>query len=106
LCSKISSSSPAFNFGDVATLDTLYEQKFFLGVFSIASSTRWIKTAKRLPIWLDRHAETGFDITNAQAARVLETEANPSTPEGPQIPEPPRPSRKWALTGAFFTTKT
>src|SRR5690554_2745482 len=69
---------PGFNFGDVSTLDKLYEQKSSYGDI-FYSQFDGLSEDEQTPANLARivNAETSFNITEEQAARVLATEDNP-----------------------------
>jgi len=74
---------PAFNFGDVSTLDKLYAQKssyadIFYGKFDS------LKKDQQTPENLAKivNEETEFDITEEQASRILATENNRYYTEG------------------------
>jgi alkaline phosphatase len=97
---------PAFNFGDVSTLDKLYEQKssygdIFYGQFDSLSED------EQTPANLARivNAETQFDITEEQAARVLATEDNPFYTEGHSYLSS-KTVPKMDVNGAFFVYQT
>ena len=74
---------PAFNFGDVSTLDKLYAQKssyadIFYGQFdSLAKDQQTPENLAKIV-----NAETEFDITEEQASRILATENNRFYTEG------------------------
>ena len=74
---------PAFNFGDISTLDKLYAQKssyadIFYGQFdSLAKDQQTPENLAKIV-----NAETEFDITEEQAARILATENNRYYTEG------------------------
>ncbi|MBF4489421.1 alkaline phosphatase [Psychrobacter sp. N25K4-3-2] len=97
---------PLFNFGDVATLDKLYEQKSSYGDI-FYSQFDALEADQQTPASLARivNAETGFDITEAQAKRVLATEDNPFYTEGhPYLSTKTVP--KMNANGAFFAYQT
>lgn len=97
---------PAFNFGDVATLDTLYEQKSSYGDI-FYSQFDALASDEQTPANLARivNAETGFSITEAQAARVLATEDNPFYTEGHSYLST-KTVPKMDVNGAFFVYQT
>lgn len=77
------SFQPTKNYGDPDTLDKLYAQKLsYNGIFSDRFDT--LSDAKKTPRKLMElvNQNTEFDITESQAARVLETEDNPYYVEG------------------------
>lgn len=97
---------PNFNFGDVSTLDKIYEQKssyadiFYAQFDSLAKEE---KTAANLAKIVN--TETEFNITEEQAARILATESNPYYTEGHKylgskvVP-------KMGVNSAFFVYQT
>ncbi|MGC8121324.1 alkaline phosphatase [Marinobacter sp. VGCF2001] len=97
---------PAFNFGDVATLDKLYEQKASYGDI-FYSQFDALSEDEQTPANLARivNAETSFEITEAQAARVLATEDNPYYAEGHSYLSS-KTVPKMDVNGAFFVYQT
>lgn len=73
---------PGYNFGDPAVLDKLYNQKLsYTDIFGkFDSLSKEEQTPKALADLVNEY--TQFPITEAQAARVLETEDNPIYSEG------------------------
>jgi len=97
---------PAFNFGDVSTLDKLYAQKssyadIFYGQFDSLAKDQ--QTPENLAAIVN--AETEFDITEEQAARILATENNRYYTEGHQYLSS-KVVPKMDSNGAFFVYQT
>jgi len=97
---------PAFNFGDISTLDKLYAQKssyadIFYGKFDSLAKDQ--QTPENLAEIVN--AETEFDITEEQASRILATENNRYYTKGHKylgskvVP-------KMDTNGAFFVYQT
>ncbi len=97
---------PAFNFGDVSKLDKLYQQKssyadIFYGQFdSLAKDQQTPANLAKIV-----NAETEFDITEEQAARVLATEENHYFTEGHKYLSS-KVVPKMGANGAFFVYQT
>ncbi|MBK1886959.1 alkaline phosphatase [Marinobacter sp. DY40_1A1] len=97
---------PGFNFGDVSTLDKLYEQKSSYGDI-FYSQFDGLNEREQTPASLARivNAETSFNITEEQAARVLATEDNPFYTEGHSYLSS-KTVPKMDVNGAFFVYQT
>ncbi|WP_100640062.1 alkaline phosphatase [Marinobacter salexigens] len=97
---------PGFNFGDVSTLDKLYEQKSSYGDI-FYSQFDGLSEDEQTPANLARivNAETQFNITEEQAARVLATEDNPFYTEGHSYLST-KTVPKMDVNGAFFVYQT
>ncbi|WP_144822685.1 alkaline phosphatase [Marinobacter piscensis] len=97
---------PGFNFGDVSTLDKLYEQKSSYGDI-FYSQFDSLSESEQTPANLARivNAETSFNITEEQAARVLATEDNPFYTEGHSYLST-KTVPKMDVNGAFFVYQT
>ncbi|WP_250657580.1 alkaline phosphatase [Alkalimarinus coralli] len=97
---------PGFNFGDESILDKLYEQKssyadIFYGQFDA------LEKDQQTPANLAKivNDQTGFDITEEQASRVLATEENPYLTEGHNYLSS-KVVPKMGPNGAFFVYQT
>jgi len=97
---------PGFNFGDVSTLDKLYEQQSSYGDI-FYSQFDSLSAEEQTPANLARivNAETRFNITEEQAARVLATEDNPFYTEGHSYLGT-KTVPKMDVNGAFFVYQT
>lgn len=97
---------PGFNFGDESILDKLYAQKSsYADIFY--SQFDALDKSEKTPANLAKivNAETEFDITEEQAARVLATENNPYYTEGHKYLSS-KVVPKMGANGAFFVYQT
>ena len=97
---------PAFNFGDISTLDKLYAQKssyadiFYSQFDSLAKDQQTPANLAKIV-----NAETEFDITEEQASRILATENNRYYTEGHKYLSS-KVVPKMDTNGAFFVYQT